>query len=662
MSNFKFTLYSSILLDFILLGNLQVESTLPVHLHSNCVITTVASPFRYRELQLPETSTETIIYTYTFFESHHFQLSIPKEILYVNKSIIQHGYLRLFQNQKTASCLMYMLFTSSFPETTSAIQNSGFSTSERVLFCISLDQKHNARNILHSFPNLVHRSDLEPFHAPLLFYMKSNPTVFIYCYFCPNHRTFHTHTMGLNMLEIFKIYDIINGQGYGLHLRMELPGGIPAFTVWDEFSGCFKIFTGGNQSLQGLNQALLKCPITESLQLSLLQDMLNASVVPNLMDFPFSEWSTMNWFAHLVVMENMIGGISLEIVSRRSTVYYPQYDDHERAIACLNIADASSFDFSMFAAMTPMIWLSLLILLIIYSFFCKSLMKAVDIIRPLFGISCVLNHQRIFLSILLISMVWLTNAYQAGISSELLSFSKFPTFLDFIKEGYKLDFGNLCRYIMPFLNLILSVAERTWLKKHFNGLDFSDIFITNASLYNIDDKGFARFLKQSVENKVILSAVVHDKYGMGLYNTLGKKIWLVEDKFYCKSFNIRKDISFELKPSLRAYGYLTKKASHIMYQWHLMGILIKLENLKSSLRQVHVKSSLKIESLSALRDPGKLSIWSPVGIMGLVCFVLGSALLLLKIVQWIFLSERCKNLCNFTKPNFFCKQILRIFF
>ncbi len=83
--------------------------------------------------------------------------------------------------------------------------------------------------------------------------------------------------------------------------------------------------------------ALLQCPVVESLQLSTIQDALNITIVPNIMEFPLNEWSTVDWFMNFVIAENIIGDIPLEIVSKRSTVYHAQYDDIGKAVACLNI-------------------------------------------------------------------------------------------------------------------------------------------------------------------------------------------------------------------------------------------------------------------------------------------------------------------------------------
>ncbi len=86
---------------FISPGHSQIAPVLPLPLASTCQINIVSAPSRYKEFHLLKATPETPLHTYTFYQSHRFQHTIPTEILASNKSIIQHGYLRLFQNQKS---------------------------------------------------------------------------------------------------------------------------------------------------------------------------------------------------------------------------------------------------------------------------------------------------------------------------------------------------------------------------------------------------------------------------------------------------------------------------------------------------------------------------------------------------------------------------------
>ncbi len=150
-------------------------------------------------------------------------------------------------------------------------------------------------------------SQIEPFHAPLLFYMNTNSTINLYCYFCSNHNTYHIYTIGLTLLHVFNIYHILNGKGYGMCLRVKFPWSIPGVPALAEMSTCFNVFTCHKNNLKGFNHSLLECPNTETLQLSTVQDILNIYIVPNILDFPLEQLNIVNWFMHAVILENVIG-------------------------------------------------------------------------------------------------------------------------------------------------------------------------------------------------------------------------------------------------------------------------------------------------------------------------------------------------------------------
>ncbi len=127
-------------------------------------------------------------------------------------------------------------------------------------------------------------SALEPFHAPILFYMDTTTDVFIYCYFCPNRNTFHTYPRNLGLTEILSAHALLNGQGYGMHVRLQYPFGIAGLPIngLGGFSACHTALNGLNQGLKDLNQALSECPATKSVQGSIAQAIFNITLVVNI--------------------------------------------------------------------------------------------------------------------------------------------------------------------------------------------------------------------------------------------------------------------------------------------------------------------------------------------------------------------------------------------
>ncbi len=99
----------------------------------------------------------------------------------------------------------------------------------------------------------------------------------------------------------------------------------------------------------------------------------------------------------------------------------------------------------------------------------------------------------------------------------------------------------------------------------------------------------------------------------------------------------------DVPTSLRVKGYGSKKAVQIVSQAKVMGTMVKLEKLKSSLRQINVTGTLKIELISKLRDPGVIVLWSPVGAFALFGLILSLTLLFIQLIKRINFSKAFKT-------------------
>lgn len=142
-------------------------------------------------------------------------------------------------------------------------------------------------------------------------------------------------------------------------------------------------------------------------------------------------------------------------------------------------------------------------------------------------------------------------------------------------------------------------------------------------------------MEKCAKNKLVISSLIHDSFGIGFYDVVKNDIWLINDKLSCRGFNIQEFIRIDLKPSLRMYGYLSSKAMQVVNQLEVMGIRIKFEKLKSSLRQIDVSGSLQIQPMGKLRDPGKIQVWSLIGVITLFGVTLALILLFIYLMQWL---------------------------
>lgn len=70
-----------------------------------------------------------------------------------------------------------------------------------------------------------------------------------------------------------------------------------------------------------------------------------------------------------------------------------------------------------------------------------------------------------------------------------------------------------------------------------------------------------------------------------------------------------------------------------MNKWSAMGMMMKLDRLKSSFRRINITGALQMAPVGKLRDTGKIQMWSHVGISAFVCCFLALSLLSIQIFK-----------------------------
>lgn len=115
-------------------------------------------------------------------------------------------------------------------------------------------------------------------------------------------------------------------------------------------------------------------------------------------------------------------------------------------------------------------------------------------------------------------------------------------------------------------------------------------------------------LVSSLETLTKSNRIIPDILVPGFYDVVAKNVWFIEDKYYCRGFDVQHDTNIDLKLNLRMKGYLSEMVAQAGNQIKVMGIMIKLVKLKSSLRQLSVIGILHVDSMNNLRDPGKVKL------------------------------------------------------
>ncbi|CAL8075882.1 unnamed protein product [Orchesella dallaii] len=165
---------------------LSVGLPFPFQLDENCFINFVGTGFQTESLtpfmnRFPAESTS----TYTFSIRSLCSNFSTEEDLYESAENItlQESYFR-YNFKLTGSCLAFILSTPTFNDTVTAIHQSGFGTSDEVIFFVYLRTLVEWKDQLEKF-SALHLHSPYVFHANVVFMGINSSYSGVHCYFCP---------------------------------------------------------------------------------------------------------------------------------------------------------------------------------------------------------------------------------------------------------------------------------------------------------------------------------------------------------------------------------------------------------------------------------------------------------------------------------------------
>lgn len=383
---------------------------LPVKLKSSCSVNFLSSAERQNQLEnILVKDYTTITNTYTHYVIKVLTLKIS-QIVAKTKLGLNQGYIQFAEKRRSSYCIVFVLYLDTFTETTTAIQSSGFATSDNTIVCVYIGI-FNKISMFHGFSTVIYNKNLKPFHAVILFFDNNSRDIFILCYFCTNTGRFHSFARPISQNKLIEVHNSLYCYGYNKYIKMRLPAGIPHLRVWEMVAFCFNIFPNYKFGRDFLIKAISRCPTVEMLMLSPIQAILNVTISPDGLKFPTREWDTVPWFIQIVFGESLFQRLPVNIQKTRGFVYFSRWDLYEKVIACTSIVSLSSFDFSIMSAVDKNIWILLIAVISLYAIAIKSISKGLDILCLFFSISCQLKHRKEYRCYFLIPMVILSASY-----------------------------------------------------------------------------------------------------------------------------------------------------------------------------------------------------------------------------------------------------------
>ncbi|CAL8068322.1 unnamed protein product [Orchesella dallaii] len=184
------------------------------------------------EIQNPFQNVETYSQTFTVHDVEHLNFSFEIEDLLVEDRLsLTDGYFR-FQSKYRQICSLFLLFTTSFNATTTAITKSGYGTSQSTLFLVIISAQNpnggKDDDLLEEFSTqykLLESETQSAFYPNLAFAtfqdsepeLKENVEIYVYCYYCPDSIG-HLHLLeikwNITIAMISSKSRRLNNQGY----------------------------------------------------------------------------------------------------------------------------------------------------------------------------------------------------------------------------------------------------------------------------------------------------------------------------------------------------------------------------------------------------------------------------------------------------------------
>ncbi|CAL8075878.1 unnamed protein product [Orchesella dallaii] len=582
---------------------------------------------------------------YTFsIRSLYSNLSSEEELYESVENItLQDSYFRYNVNLR-GSCLVFMLYTSTFNETVTAIHDSGFGTSDEVLFFIQVETMAEWEDHVEKF-SALHQHSSHIFHANVVFMGLNSSYVGVHCYFCPPNPN-RLHLIQLNSFPSYfllkRFAQHLNSHGHGRHAVIKSTFGDLDITECFNFEPD-TIFKNRETFFTHIRK---HCRPPEVVIYLPAMQAVNVTVGQHEKDVPYHELEDLEWFLQLQYGERSLR-VYVNIIANRDSILIMQEIQLD-VVACVTIQTVSqNLNYVFVNVLNCRSWFALLCVALAYMMVYRSISRGIDTIWPFFSLSCWFNHPRKLVCFHWICMVFLSSIYMSSISSESLFLSDFPPIPALYKKGY--------RFWLPQKRDILKFAgayeNRILINLFSNVMGKGNIL--EAENYQKRLKKIQNFLYDGNANGSIgvvhtmplqnMSKVIEDLTTLKLFtgsNTVvrtlvtgaGQKgLVYVGTERLCKVFNVN---NVKNTLTIRLWSYLSNRFSYILKSFLEVGIPTKFQKLQMDLNLDRIRK-LKVTKTGVFFPPEPIKLKSAVGVSVLVLFVVGVLLVYINFIGFV---------------------------
>lgn len=532
---------------------------------------------------------------------------------------INYRYFQFFGRLQD-SCIIFILLTASFQETLLAIHQSGFSRSDHVLFFIKTQEINTNNSLIYSFTNELFQSEVEPFHAGLVFFDDKTkfPCYGVFCYFCESTLHFVDNVSFLNVLLLS---NHLNSRGHGRKV-------LTSNNMLSISKECV-IPLQKLKLRRPLYDAYLSCFTPLPVVFSDLQ--LEANITYVYADNSNKISNDYRWFLQIKMGEAAYLSLPNEIAFTRGTHWIID-ETPFNVMACVHKHSLSSFDFTLRDLFPLAVVVAVAMVIFVYSWIYQDVSFGIDMMWPFFGLHHLSHdHPRKIFGFTMIPISIFFCVYDAFICTDCMHIANFPTLHDLVGQKYRLwvpDDSTSQNTIAIILAPNYSPIVAPMLKILGGETHLIDFF------HNSGDKIKELELIHVIELMASKKILVYSMDVIELLMCLGKVDKFIQRKYICHVFDIVVDapLPVSLPLGARVWGYMSQRVAWLLSKVSEIGLYEHGKSFMLYLRQRRI-SGLQVIDANTFMEPEPTSVdQSLVGIAAF--YLMGVGMILLLIFVW----------------------------
>lgn len=629
ISSFVFCLISlNVILSVKSFKFTPVQDQIPIHFDSDCFMSTVfesavtlSDKFHWN---MQYSGSSGVILTRTIYDVRNYDFAFDEQDEDDLRMTINTKFLK-FIGKYGEPCMGFLLLTETFNSTATAIHQSGYGTSNDVLFLVN----GSATEIVQEFNKDISESNLEfSFNAPIVFYSTSK--ISTYCYFWPRgiekcHDIPEQVTGRWSYSSILRSIQLHSNNGYGYNASLYI-GTNPEWEIEDLIGGT--CVTSENEMFYRNVQS---CHYAEIVILRELGYKFNLSFL-NIKGFSEDDGDN-DWHLQVKWNEMMRMTVRNVLIQKRGSHLILQ-QSNIKLVYCSKKSEIEHMNWHIYVTnFSYAIWCWILLIPAVFAFIYGSILKGIDILWPFFGLHFWTKHPKKFLILYMVPMVFLSAHYDGQLSTDFIHMKTPKDTPDLFQLGYKLWSDEIVLAERYFEKLKLEFEGQV--KVLTGGRSFRELFYNlahpNYTLPNRNDA--INLVGNMSERKIILSTgIANIKSIAQIFVYTNRDIIIEGSGVICGRLPIHDGLNIRDTNSLRIWGHTATQFSALFVHWVEMGFLKRMQDLMN-FKKALIQPLKWSEALLKVSEEAAFKVNSPLGIACLAQVVSSAVILLLSFLH-----------------------------